>query len=274
MTFKSFFAPVIVEDEPLSRVAVDFATGLAATSGGHLQVMLGAPRLTAPGGLLPGQVHAMLDAANGDRRNRAEAFRTAIEAAPAGAAISSEIVQVPYLAMRDRLVAGARASDLVVLAPSGEFLSNRQDIMRAILFGCGRPVLLVPPAWTTQPRIQRVVVAWDGGGPAARALGDAMPFIEAAEQVEIVCFTPDKGKSTDKASVAAHVARHNRATKLSELPIANGDVGASLRDYAKMTRADLVVMGAYGHSRLWEMTLGGVTQTAIENTATPTLVSH
>ena len=274
MSIKSILSAIIVEDDPASKSAADYAVSLAAGLNAHLTAMVGTPRITAPGGLIISQVRTLMNSANAERRKRAEETLAALKSTARGEFFSGEIVHDIYLAVRARMVEAARMSDLIVVSPSGELMTSRYDFMRALIFTSGRPVLLAPDDWTKPAAWKKIAVAWDGGAPAARALGDAMPLIEMADETEVVCVTPDKDKSTGGAALAAHLARHCRSVRLNEMPVRDGDVGKTIREHAAATHADLIVMGAFGHSRLWELTLGGATQDAIENIQTPTMLSH
>ncbi|WP_210306549.1 universal stress protein [Methylorubrum rhodinum] len=129
------------------------------------------------------------------------------------------------------------------------------DLERAekLLFGSGRPVAVVPPGVSIFSA-KRILVAWDSGTQAARAINDAMPFLRAAEAVEVACVVGirDMADTVAGAEIAPHLARHGVNVTVDDLP-AYGRVEDILRNQAGLFRADLVVMGAYRHSRLREM---------------------
>lgn len=274
MTFKSIFTIVCVEEGPASKTCVNYASKLAAATDAHLSVMIGVPRVAAPSGMIIPQVRGLFEAANAERKKRAEVYCDENISTITGCVMNCEVVYDVYLKVRDQLIARARRSDLVVLGPSGEFASMSYDVMRAVVFTSGRPVVLVPEKSNKPAAWKKILVAWDGSAPAARALGDAMPFIERAETVEIISVLPDAGKSPGGAPLAAHLRRHCKSVNLSDIPLLQGDVGKTLRAHAVKTEADLIVMGAWSHSRLWEMVLGGATQDVLDNIETPTLLSH
>jgi nucleotide-binding universal stress UspA family protein len=123
---------------------------------------------------------------------------------------------------------------------------------------------------------QRIIVAWDGSAKAARAAADALPFLRAAEAVEIVSITGEK-KISDAlagAGIAPYLARHGVAVSVRSLPAQGGDVAQTLRDTATLARADMIVMGGYVHSRLREMIFGGVTQSLLKSSPVPLLISY
>lgn len=274
MSFKSILTIVCVEEGPASKACVNYASRYAAATDAHLSVMIGVPRVSAPSGMFIPQVRGLLDAANAERKKRTEEYCDENISTMAGSVMNCEVLHDSYLKVRDQLIARARTSDLIVLAPSGEFASMCYDVMRAVVFTSGRPVVLVPEKSRKPAAWKKITVAWDGSAPAARALGDAMPLIERADAVEVVCVLPEEGKSPGGAPLAAHLARHCGLVNLSEIPLLHGDVGKTLRAHAVKTEADLIVMGAWSHSRLWEMVLGGATQDVLDNIETPTLLSH
>lgn len=149
-----------------------------------------------------------------------------------------------------------------------------RDVIQAMLFMSGRPVITIPPNWERGARFQNVLVAWDGGARAARAVGDAMPFLIRAEQVEILCVSPDASKSVDGADLATHLARHCRRVTVTDLQKEHGDVARTLHSHAAMVKADLLVMGAYAHSKLLQMVLGGVTSHMLAEAELPVLLSY
>ena len=121
----------------------------------------------------------------------------------------------------------------------------------------------------------RVVIAWYGSAQAARAANDALPFLRAAEAVEIVSVVGEKDLSTSAAGAefAPHLARHGVNVSVNVLPVV-GDVTEPLRTQVGLFRADMLVMGAYRHSRLQEWFLGGVTQSLLSRSPVPLFLAH
>jgi nucleotide-binding universal stress UspA family protein len=143
-----------------------------------------------------------------------------------------------------------------------------------MLFDSGRPIIVIPPDWGRDISFRNISVARDGGARAARAVGDAMPFLARAEQVEILCVSPDASKSIDGADLAVHLARHCKRVTVTDLQKEHGDVARSLHAHAAMVKADLLVMGAYVHSKLLQMVLGGVTSHMLAEAELPVLLSY
>jgi nucleotide-binding universal stress UspA family protein len=119
------------------------------------------------------------------------------------------------------------------------------------------------------------MVCWDGGRMAARAVADAMPFLTRAKAVEIVVVV-ERGKEDEMPGInlAQHLARHDVNVTVERIPMGDVAVADALLSHASDTSADLVVMGGYGHSRLRQFILGGVTRTVLKSMTAPTLLSH
>lgn len=158
------------------------------------------------------------------------------------------------------LAAAARCHDLTMIA------FNDPDVARilaeAVLFGTGRPALLIPSAIPQAPRpFSRIAVAWDGSGSATRALNDAMPLIVAADEVVIVSAPADKRVTEeDVAALSEYFTRHGVISRYVRADIELLGIGLALQHYAKLQGAGLLVMGAYGHNRLQQFILGGGTR--------------
>lgn len=122
---------------------------------------------------------------------------------------------------------------------------------------------------------KRVLVAWDGRREAARAVHDALPLLQRAANVSVLAVNPPAhNDAIPCADICQHLARHGVRTEAVSHQTANDNVGTSILSYATDLDADLVVMGAYGHSRLSEMMLGGVTRTMLSQMTVPVLMSH
>jgi nucleotide-binding universal stress UspA family protein len=121
-----------------------------------------------------------------------------------------------------------------------------------------------------------VLLAWDGGRTAARAVGDAMPFLEKAKQVEVVIVgaKPPKSDEVPGADLGEHLARHGITTTVKRITAPDNNVASTILSHAADSSADLIVMGGYGHSRLREFVLGGVTRGLLESMTVPVLMSH
>lgn len=276
MSFRTIHLGLVVDDAPIAYGVADYAVSFCEREKAHLTVQLAVPLFDLPTGRILPLVHAVVDEVNEERLTKAKAAQDHVETSArlAGTTVDCRIVQKPYVETRDTFVAAARMSDLVILCRPTALLSSEQGIIEGVFFSSGRPVLVVPPDWTRGAAFNRIVIAWDGGPQAARAVGDAMPLLEKAEEVEIVCITPDVRKSMAGGDLAQHLVRHCRALKLTELPTVFDDIGMTLRNHLSTITPDLLVMGAYAHSRLFQLILGGVTDSMVGDATLPVLYSH
>jgi nucleotide-binding universal stress UspA family protein len=152
------------------------------------------------------------------------------------------------------------------------------DFVEELVLSAGRPVLIVPYAGRFAQVGRRVLVAWNAGQEAARAVVDALPLLARAETVKVMVFDPDKGGADHGdipgADVALYLARHGVKVSVSQQQCGRERVGEQILSRTADEGADLIVMGAYGHSRLRELVLGGVTRTVLESMTVPVLMSH
>ena len=157
--------------------------------------------------------------------------------------------------------------------PEGPDTSN---VIEAVLFGSGRPVLIVPYIHVP-PQLRTVLVAWNEGRLAARAIADALPLLQMADRVEVVMVSDSSPWGSWHASadtMAQHLAQHGIKADMKALARGDVDIGNTLVSYAADVSADLIVMGAYGHSRLREIVLGGTTRTILQSMTVPVLMAH
>lgn len=281
MTIKSVFVgpmlDVRVEERAPSEALTRYAIGLAASQGAHLSIAVGCCKLMAPSAGLLREARALIMRANEERFGHAQTYGADLltQARVGGATAELELLNDTYVEVSDGLVRRARLADLAVMQPSDETFSLTQGAAEEVLFASGRPVIFVPPAWQGPFALESVVVAWDGSAKAARAIGDAMPLLAQAKQVEVIAISgdPDATKRVDGAEIAPHLSRHCRNVRVTGLP-AGDDVAETLSNHARLVRADLLVMGAFAHSRLRQLVLGGVTRRMIVDPPVPTLMSY
>lgn len=177
------------------------------------------------------------------------------------------------------LVDSARNVDLVIAA-QGEntVLSESRAELENFLFESGRPVLLVPYILKEPKPIKRALVAWNGSREAARATFDALPFLKAAEAVEVFSVDPAETRTQSSAmagaEIAATLARHGVNVTVVRQESDHLPASAAIENRLSDSSIDLLVMGAYSHKRWWEMLFGGVTRTVLESMTALTLLSR
>lgn len=210
---------------------------------------------------------------------RAEQVRQTFEDVTSRSAVSAEWRSAAGYP-GDVAVSHARYADLVVLGqldpedPRGPLLRPRPEEVAML---AGRPILVIPYAGRFEEIGRRALVGWDASREAARAIGDALPLLTQAKSVTIMSVdaekTRDQGETT-AADLALHLARHGVAAQV-ERTVSDGiGVGNTLLSRASDLEADLLVMGAYGHSRIRELLLGGATRTVLASMTLPVLMAH
>jgi nucleotide-binding universal stress UspA family protein len=172
----------------------------------------------------------------------------------------------------------ARYADLVVVGqpnPSDES-GVEPELAERLVLAAGRPVVVVPYAGTFAEIGRRVLVAWNAGREATRALTDAIPMLREAKEAHVIAFNPVGAPHGEVpgADIGLYLARHGIKVNVSQQTAEDVDVGNQLLSRAADLDADLIVMGAYGHSRMKELVLGGVTRTVLESMTVPVLMSH
>jgi nucleotide-binding universal stress UspA family protein len=280
VSYKSIL--VHVDDRPRSEARIAIALELAVRFEAHVTAL--APVKAAP---YPGPALSVLEQAaavpqvNGPGERASHALERFQERARQ-AGISS----VETRAVRGEFPAvaalHARYSDLVVVGqydPDDESAdaSCARHYPELIALGAGRPVLVVPYAGRFRSVGQNVAIAWDAGREATRAVTDALPILKRARKVTVLAVNPRQvGRHGDEpgADIALFLARHGVKVEASQQQSGSLDVGSFLLSRLADMDADLLVMGAYGHSRLREMVLGGVTRTILDSMTLPVMMSH
>lgn len=172
----------------------------------------------------------------------------------------------------------ARYSDLVVVgqwSPDDPAETGTVDLGGAVALGAGRPVLIVPYAGTFTTDWRRIMVAWNSSRAATRAVHDALDFMKSADQVDIVCVDADQSEGRDPgADIAAQLAQHGIKAKAHHMTRGSLTTAETLSAAASDMDSDLLVMGAYGHTRLTEIVFGGVTRNLLQYMTLPIVMSH
>ena len=171
----------------------------------------------------------------------------------------------------------ARLHDLsIVLQPDPALASFDNDVPGEILFQAGGPVLFLPHTFRGTFKAKRIGICWDGSRLAGRAMRDAAPFLARAEEIVIVAI--NEADTAPEQASASHLARHlgrrGLSTRTVSLSAARTDIQPTILSLAADESLDVLVMGGYGHSRLQERFLGGVTRAMLEAMTVPTLMSH
>jgi nucleotide-binding universal stress UspA family protein len=165
----------------------------------------------------------------------------------------------------DTLADHARLADLSLVPMKLDGTS--ETLVERLLFGSGRPVLVCPEELAADLSVafDDVLIAWDHSAPAARAVADALPLLQAAARVRIITATDGQTprEVSSGSALVAHLAEHGIEAEFETVKLDGSSVGKVFEAYARSHGTDLLVMGAYGHSRLSEIVWGGATKTVI-----------
>jgi nucleotide-binding universal stress UspA family protein len=253
---------VIVDDDPCARERVSHAADLAERFDAHLAGLC-VSSISVPEALQKtAAARELFEGAVGQRGISAE-WRTAT-----GFPVDVAAVQ-------------ARYADLVVLGqldPEDAQAPVNSPPPEDIALSVGRPTLVIPYVGSYSPIGHRILVAWDASREATRALNDAIPLLAAAAEVTVLTVDPPVGRTEHGdipgADIALHLARHGVKAQVEKTVSGFVGIGDVLLSRASDLGADLLVMGAYGHSRARELVVGGATRTVLRSMMLPVLMSH
>jgi len=184
---------------------------------------------------------------------------------------------LPYLS--SEVGVHAYYADLVVVGrpESAGQTASPPGLAESLVMSSGRPIIVFPPGGKVS-QVRRVLVAWNATRESIRAVADAMPLLAKAEAVEVLVADhqrrPEGHGQEPGADIARHLARHGAHVEVRRMSSEGKDVGALLLSQAATFRADLLVMGAYGHSQVREWVFGGVTRTVLYEAGLPVLMSR
>ncbi|HEY6631324.1 MAG TPA: universal stress protein [Rhizobiaceae bacterium] len=273
------FLPLVTHADPNADAIAENAVAAAVWLGATLHARALNARITAPTSALSGilmDVPALIrDAESASRKHGARLLeKVAAAAARQGVSLTSETEAGPIAMLGEQAAANARYYDL---AMAGWEAGNQTSRMtaEALIFGAGRPVLVLPELAPRQ-EFASVAIAWDGTRTAARAVGDALPFLQRASRIAVLTVVGEKRLA--EASPGRRLAEglRHRGFVAEELVFNAEDcpVAVTLQDRAIAAGADLLVMGGYGHSRIRDFVLGGATQGTLDDLRMPVLMSH
>ena len=272
---------VPVTATPGDAAALDIALGLARDCGARLTVLeiVDLPMPAAnPWGLMP---DIAINDVYARKRAQGEADVERRRAQLAGTGVDCEVRLVEALFSEPPRHAArhAHAADLLVVAgpaDGGVDAGVAHDFAAGLLLESGRPVLVVPPGATSPVTGGGVLLAWRGCAEASRAMHDALPLLQAASHVHVVAVDPAPGDedAAALADVARHLARHGVRADIVVHESRGRAVADVLVEHARAMPARLLVAGGYGHSRLREWVMGGVTRELLLAAPLPVLFSH
>jgi nucleotide-binding universal stress UspA family protein len=257
----------------------DYAVSVAEALDAHIAgiAFLFDPIVPVTGtGYIPPEV---IDTQLADNQAAAKAAIERFATATSRAGLSAEPVTLSASAAGagDQFARIARRFDLAIVGQAEPDGSTVEELIaETTLFESGRPLIIVPYIQKGPLKLDRVMVGWDGSRQAARAIGDAMPLLAKAGKVEVVIVTNERGKQdeVEGADMGQHLARHGLKVDVRRIAGGNIDVADALLSHVADNGTDFIVMGGYGHSRLRQFILGGVTSSILKSMTVPVLMAH
>jgi nucleotide-binding universal stress UspA family protein len=280
MSYKDLLLNLANYPDSTPSAAVDLAVDFAAGIGAKLSAIACEIKIEVPGSFIAPaflNVPALADAEARKGREQAETALAAFQKAADNKGVFEERIlercQAPEF--WGLMVEYARMRDLTIVSAEANELAD-QPTAEALIFESGRPVLVVPREPKKPFALNIATVAWDFSRPATRAIGDALPLLTKAKRVHVVTVTNEKRIDTRRSGpeLAKHLARHGVDVILETVDAKGRPIGEALEAAARVHDSDLLVMGAYGHSRLREFVLGGATRSMIASPPLPVLLSH
>lgn len=270
---------IVEAGDKSSKPVLDQSLALARAHKADLSILAAGPKATPPYSLFGGDMVGEIFMAENEKvRQRAEAMAEEAKHRLSESGQQGN-VELCLDAFQDALVRVrqlALCRDLTVMDRPGGTAERGEILFEEILFSAGRPVLL--PSDAAAEKFSKIALAWDGSSHAARALSQALHLFDGIKEAEILVVEGEKdltGTAPAK-DVAAHIERYGVAAKVIELKTGVGaeGVGSTIDKHAAKSGADLIVMGAFGRSRLREFVLGGVTRQLTQSSSKPLLLAH
>ena len=280
MPFKDVFLPLVGQPRAPALAAIEKCVAVAAGLGARITALaLEDDAFVRPKVVFPDEPDSAVSGGLrevGDMQRLLNAFTNAASRT-AGIRARSRSGRVPADRIASTLAEHARFSDLT-LVPVKQHDSGAENIVETFLFESGRPLLLCPEQHVEvlRPEFENVMIAWDQSARAARAVGDALPILQAAAAVRVVTVTDDKTEAVMQSgtSLVDHLREHGVYASFETAKGSGSSIGKVLGSWVHSHTIDTIVMGAYHHSRLNEIVWGGVTKTVIGQPPCWVMMSH
>jgi nucleotide-binding universal stress UspA family protein len=269
MAIKDILLPLVGEPSAAAVAAIDKCMAMAGHIGARVTaVAVEEDILVRPKVMISADLENALAAAAVRSVSDARGLLKAFDAAANRFAVRNEqrLTRLGLADIPGSFVEPARLADLSMV-PVRSDDDRSEKIAERLIFESGRPVLMCPEEGADELAVvfDRVVIAWDHTAPAARAVADALPLLQDAADVRVITATDDKplAKLESGADLVSHLAEHGIKATFEAIKINGSSVGKVFEAYVKKNAVDLLVMGAYRHSRLNEIMWGGATKTVI-----------
>lgn len=282
MAYRDLLLHINTYPEPTPAGAVEEAVSIVAALGARLTGLSFEIDIPLHSNRIADYLIGLSAVAEAEEARSRKACREGLEqfkatATAAGVFESALVGKADHYGVGAHVTRIARSHDLCILPLAGDF-DGQLDVAQEVVFGSGRPVLAfrAGSAGGLAQAPKRVVVAWDGSRCSARAMADSLPFLALAGEVRIMTVVGEKPGAVAKLGAEAqhHLRLHGIAAILDDVDAGRDKIGAVLDRYVQQQAPDLLVMGAFGHSRAREFLLGGATQHVLTNPPCPILLSH
>ena len=277
MAYNDILVALTSYPEPTPVSVVENAVSVASALGAHIAALSCEMHVQVPGHFISGSVVGLpgvIAGEAGKSRKNAQDLLAAFEAAAAKSGVSRESIlqKCKSFEVPDLLVEYARLRDLTIMPAS-----NDRWYAEAVIFGSGKPTLILPESPRPRPfELGAVAVAWDFSRAAARAVADAIPLLEKSKKVRVVTVLNEKHMDNKHSAeeLSKNLSRHGIDVVLDRVDAKGRPIGDVLEAYVASHASDMLVMGAYGQSRLREFVLGGATKSLLLKPPLPILFSH
>jgi nucleotide-binding universal stress UspA family protein len=280
MPFKNI--AVFIDDSPASQVRATYAVKLALRYHAHLVGIFAAP----PGwthdpsaSFIRGRdaIRALIDRHAAEELRAKTVANKHFESAAGREGVSFEFRMIPDINASDEALVHSLHADLVVIGhPRPGGLPDDWSA-ETMLLATGVPVLIVPNSWSTETIGATVLVAWNASREARRAIADAIPLLQNARAVSVIVVDAQRNARHGQepgADIALYLSRHGINVTVDQARSDGRSVAQAIADHALLIGADLLVLGAYSHSRSREALFGGVTRSFLKTAAFPLFIAH
>ncbi|MDO8978820.1 MAG: universal stress protein [Afipia sp.] len=282
MAFKDILVSLTTYPKRTKQSAIDDAVAFAALLESRISAIACEVRVPAPASPMgsallnvPALVATELKKSVTAAFEQLAEFRKAAEQKDVFQEVIQEKCTTPEFP--DLVTEYARLRDLAII-PMPDTDTVERWLAETLIFGSGRPTVVLPerPRWSRAVALNTVVVAWDFSRNSSRAVADALPILKKAKLVSVLTVTNEKVFSSGRSGteLAKYLARHGVNVVLDEVDAEGRDIATVFESHLTLRDADLLVMGAYGHSRFREFVLGGATRSMLLRPPVPVFLSH
>ncbi|WP_334130269.1 universal stress protein [Sneathiella sp.] len=264
-----------LNDDSHNNGAIDAALGLAVENGAHVSALYTSARTIIPASYMGYVPPEMIERSRQLEAEKSSAAKARLEELAAKVGCSVEVfIEEGYAP--DLLNNHALAADIVVLGrsdPDTDSGGQLRHIAEEIVVSSPRPVLVIPNM-RQETFGKRILVGWNNSRESSRAIHEAMPFLEKADMVTLLQVNSTEDENFETRQILSHLARHGVKAEFKSGYWPDIDVGDAMLGALVDYSCDMLVMGAYGRSRIREMILGGATRTVLAHMTAPTLFAH